>query len=114
MIQINGYYISEEFTLVDWHAGHKFEETKYYLLKFFDNNCSIRASYKSTDIPKSIFKERMNNIDKYIFIDDKTLEITINPQSEWRVTKRFTILSPEILLDENLKEYRFVPTNKLV
>lgn len=113
MIRKQGYYISEEFTFVDWHAGHKFEETKYYLLKFFDNNCSIRASSKSTEIPETLFKERMDYIDKYI-LDGKTLEITLNPQSEWSVTKRFTILSPEILLDENLKEYRFVPTNKLV
>ena len=50
----------------------------------------------------------MEYIDKYSLIDDKMIEITINQDSEWEVTKYFTILSPEILLDKNLKEYKFV------
>ena len=112
MIRRDGYYISEGFPWVDWHAGHKFEGTKYYLLKFIDNNCIIRASSESIEISITIFKDRMDYIDKYHLIDNNTLEIILNPESKWSVTKQFTILSPELLLDENLKEYRFVPISK--
>lgn len=109
MIRLDGYYMSERFHWVDWHAGHKFEGDKYYLMKFLSKNNVLRASSKKKEIDDNIFENRMDHIDYYIIIDDNTLEITINPNSEWKVIRKFTILSPEILLDENLKEYRFVP-----
>lgn len=113
MIRKDGYYLSEEFPWVDWHAGHKFEGVNYYLLKFLNDSDVITPSSKSKEIPKNIFNERMHYIDKYIILDNKTIEITLNPQSKWSVIRQFIILSQEILLDENLKEYRFVPTDKL-
>jgi len=110
MIRKDGYYISEVFSWVDWHAGHKFEEKKFYLLKFLTTENVIRASNKSNKITATIFQDRMNYVDNYLLLDDKTLEITLNPQSKWSVKRQFTIVSPEILLDEDLKEYRFVPS----
>src|SRR5690606_34758345 len=108
IVMKDGYYISDTVKWEDWHAGHKFEGTKYYLIKFLDDNKAIRASNDSNKIPESIFDYRMEYRDSYRLIDNKTLEITINPESEWSTKKKFTILSPKLLLDENLLEYHFV------
>lgn len=111
MIRLDGYYMSEGFQWADWHAGHKFEGVNYELIKFLNKNEVITPSSSSIEIEESIFEDRMNYADRYRLIDDKSLEIIFNPESKWSVTKLFTILSSEILLDENLKEYKFVPVN---
>ena len=46
--------------------------------------------------------------DRYNVLDN-IIEIIINPDSKFSKRLEFTILSSEILLDENLIEYRFVP-----
>ena len=111
MIRKDGYYISEAFPWIDWHAGHKFEGLNYKVIKFLNDNSVITHSSNSKEISNDFFNDRMDYIDKYVLLDDSTLEITFNPQSKWNVIKQFTILSPEVLLDENLKEYRFIPIN---
>ena len=108
MIRKEGYYISEGLPWEDWHAGHKFEGVNYEVLKFLSGTEIIVSTSKSHIVGADFFIKRMEYIDKYSLIDDKMIEITINQDSEWEVTKYFTILSPEILLDKNLKEYQFV------
>lgn len=110
MIRKDGYYISEAFNWVDWHAGHKFEGVNYKILVFRDNNYVIRVTYEdknSVNIKKSISDSSTKDIYK---IKDNIVEIIIDPHSRFSKKREFTILSPEILLDENLIEYRFMPT----
>lgn len=113
MIRKDGYYISEKFPWVDWHAGHKFEGNTYYILVFFDDNKVLRISQDSMEFNIIELLENSNPKDYYNVYKNK-LEIIIDPASEWWVKKDFTILSPEILIDENLKEYRYTPINKSV
>lgn len=109
MIRKDGYYISEAFNWVDWHAGHKFEGTNYKILIFLDNNNVIRDTYDDknfVDIKKSISDSSTKDIYK---IKDHVVEIIIDPNSRFSKKREFTILSPEVLLDENLIEYQFMP-----
>jgi hypothetical protein len=109
----DGYYISEGSPWVDWHAGHKFEGIHYRVLMFFDNDKVLMHTDNSSefDIKEVLLKSSIHDSYKTY---DKILEIIIDPLSKWSVKKKFTILSLEVLLDEDLKEYRFVPINKPV
>lgn len=110
MIRKDGYYISEGFPWVDWHAGHKFEGINYRILVFFNDNKLLFYTEDKLDFNiKEILANSSGN--DYYKIYDNTLEIIIDPSSKWRVKMEFTIISPEILLDENLKEYRYIPRN---
>jgi len=107
MIRKNGYYISEGYPWVDWHAGHKFEGINYRVIIFADNNKMLMHTFDKSDF--NINEIRFKEYNDFYKIYDNVVEIIIDPDSKWKVKKEFTILSPELLLDENMKEYKFVP-----
>ncbi|NLB64791.1 MAG: hypothetical protein GX801_11940 [Fibrobacter sp.] len=113
MIRTDGYYVSEAFPWVDWHAGHKFEGINYEYLFFLNDKEFIRYSSEKSSINTDnlvFLAERKKNL--YYLVDNKTIELVINPQSSYSKRRYFTILSPFILLDEDLKEYKFIPFDK--
>lgn len=108
MIRKDGYYISEGFPWVDWYAGHKFEGITYYVLRFFKEKKLLMLSEESTNFdPEELRKLPKDQYHEF----EKAVEVVIDPASKWSVKRQFTILSPEVLLDEKMNEYRFVPTN---
>ncbi|TPN89253.1 hypothetical protein [Aquimarina algicola] len=112
MIKKDGYYISEAFKSEDWHAGHKFESQDHKILIFLNNKKIIRditENQNSFDINKCISES--NSKDTYKIVNN-IIEITIDPDSKFSKKREFTILSPELLLDENLVEYHFIPNQK--
>lgn len=108
MIRKDGYYISEGFPWVDWHASHKFEGVTYKILRFFKEEKLLMLSEESTNFDPS--KLRKPPKDQYHEFE-KVVEVVIDPTSKWSVKRQFTVLSPEVLLDEKMNEYRFVPMN---
>ena len=108
MIRKDGYYISESFPWVDWHAGHKFEGVTYKILRFFKEEKVLMLSEESPDFDPAEL-ETLPKDQYYEF--EKIVEVIVDPTSKWNVKRQFTILSPEVLLDEKMKEYRFVPIN---
>jgi hypothetical protein len=105
-IKKNGYYISEPFHWVDMHASIKFEGENFYILKFEEDKCYFDSINDKKNIDINMLKEK-ENYGIYRTLGN-VLEIIYNPNSEFKVKKIFTILSPDVLLDENLKEYIFI------
>lgn len=105
-IKYTGYYISDSVHWIDWHAGVKFEGDNYYVLKFDAYKCYINSvtDKNSVDLDNLVKNE---NFGLYK-VRDRMIEIRYNPNTEFELQRRFTILSSEILLDEELKEYRYV------
>ena len=101
-----GFYVSEPFHWIDWNASVKSEGDNYYLLKFHDEKCFF-------DLVDSLEKININHVSKnpkhclYKIVNDKII-IRYNPNTEFELERIFSILSPDLLLDENLKEYRYV------
>ncbi len=105
-IKTSGYYLSEPFHWIDWNASIKFEGNNFYILKFENNKCY----FDSVNELKDISIENLANKENYgIYkIKDTVLEILYNANTEFEVTRKFTIITPELLLDENLKEYKHI------
>ncbi len=116
MIRTDGYYISEAFPWVDWHAGHKFEGTHYYVMKFLSNKKVTSLTFDSKCLSKNDLKEikaiTENNGDDYKIYNAQIIIAYETVKDFAPVEKVFTILSPDILLDKNLKEYKFIPFDK--
>lgn len=106
-VLFNGFYLSPENHWIDWHAGNKFEGINYDIYLFLNHNDVVSMSVDSLDFSFDIFNSRMNYIDTYKVLDKNTIEITFNPNDEYPVRKNFTILSSNILLDKDLREYHF-------
>lgn len=108
MIRIDGYYVSEAFPWIDWHAGHKSEGIKYKYLFFINNKEFFRYSSEksSIDIVSLDFLNERKK-DEYYLIDNNTIELVINPQSSYSKRRSFTILSQEVLLYEKMNKYIF-------
>ncbi len=115
MIRTDGYYISEGLPWVDWHAGHKFEGVSYIFLCFRTDKKFIQESKNDSGYN---FLSFLNSVDDEKLLEDTSITFGEYIESNnivkfiWEVwgekrTKTYTILSPDILLDENLKEYRF-------
>lgn len=108
-IKTNGYYISEPIHWVDWHASLKFEGDSFYIIKFD----TLKCFFDSIDDISNIHLDNISQKENYGLYEiyDNTIEIRYNPNTEFEVKRFFTILSSEILLDEELKEYRYVESN---
>lgn len=105
-IKSDGYYLSEPFHWEDSHAGHKFEGDTFYIIKFEKDKCYLNStkSAEQVSLPEIIAN---TNYGLYTF-KDSVIEIIYNPETEFPVKRFFKILSPEILLDEKMREYKFV------
>ena len=105
-IKTNGYYLSQPIHWEDWHAGLKFEGNNYILIKFDANKCF----FDSVDDLSKVNIKNILNKENYGFykVERSLLEIRYNPNTEFELIRYFQILSSEILLDEHLKEYRFI------
>lgn len=101
MILKNGFYISEGTLWVDWHAGHKFEGISYECLILRNDGNYIKTSKND----ENLLNDMSINFGKYNTVKN-ILELTYEVWGEEREIL-FTILSPEILLDKELKEYHF-------
>lgn len=110
MIRKDGYYISEGFPWTDWQAGHKFEGTNYRML-FFSNDNKV-LMYTSDSLDYNIDEIRFMEYNDIYELYDNIVEVIIDPESKWKVKNEYTILSPELLLDGNMKEYKFIPFGK--
>jgi hypothetical protein len=105
-IKTIGYYISEPFHWIDWHAGIKFEGDNYNVIKFDLDRCFFDSVNNIDQIDiKSLSKRENYGLYK---IYNTIIEIKYNPNTEFEVKRTFTMLSPNILLDEELKEYKYV------
>ncbi len=105
-IKQKGFYLSEPFHWVDWHAGVKFEGDSYYLLKFENDKCFIDSINKKSEINIGYLVSK-DNFGSYK-IGENIIEINYNPNTEFEVKKIFAIVSSDLLLDDNLKEYRYI------
>jgi len=106
LINTNGYFISEGIPWEDWQSGHKFEGINYKVYYFGKDRKFYSHTAKSRDINVEVFKEKKSYRDYQI--NENTVELLKlrnNPTTKEII---LTILSPEILLDEDLKEYQFV------
>lgn len=105
ILKQNGYYLSEPFHWKDIHAGVEQEGENYYLIRFMDDKCFFLSVNNISEIVLSDFEKS----DKYgvYNISGNVLQIRYNPNSKFEIIRTFTILSPEILVDENLREYKF-------
>lgn len=103
----NGFYLSPPFLWEDAHASHIFKGINYSIYLFINNYNVVSLSVENLEFDFDIFKERLKFIDEFKFIDNYSIEITFNPKSKFSTQKLFTLLSSEILLDENLNEYHF-------
>ncbi len=105
-IKTEGYYLSEPFHWVDWHASIKFEGDNFYILKFNLQRCFFDSVNDITKININGIEEKVNYGQYKIY--ENTVEIRYNPNTEFELKRIFTIVSPDVLLDENMKEYRYV------
>ncbi len=106
-IKTIGYYISEPFHWVDWHAGIKFEGDNFNIIKFDLDRCFFDSVNNIDQIDIKSMSKR-NNYGLYEISNNTTIEIKYNPNTEFEVKRIFTILSSNILLDEEMKEYKYV------
>lgn len=112
IVRLDGFYGSKEAKHhIDWHAGHKNETNTYYFFKFFENQ--VIGRFSSQD-PNFNVNDFLNENPDYVSkqkgkykVSDKTVSLTFG-EGKFAVTRTFTIVSPSLLLDENLKEYSFI------
>ncbi|NVO10123.1 MAG: hypothetical protein HXX16_09200 [Bacteroidales bacterium] len=105
-INTKGYYISEPVHWVDWQASLKLEGDSFYIIKFDTLKCFFESVNDLNNINLNNISQKENY--GLYEVNDNTIEIKYNPNTEFEVKRMFTILSSEILLDEELKEYRYV------
>ena len=110
-ININGYFVSEGMPWEDWQSGHKFEGVNYDFLFFRKDGKFFMHSAKQKEINIEVFKDK-KNYGEYK-MNDNTIEVLYNPNSQFPVEIIFTILSSETLLDKNLIEYHYVEVDKV-
>jgi hypothetical protein len=105
-IRTDGYYLSGAFHWIDWQASIKLEGDIFYVLKFNTNKCFFDTVNDPIEIDLDGITKK-ENFGLYRIYENK-IEILYNPNTKFELKRLLTIFSPEILLDENLKEYKFV------
>jgi hypothetical protein len=105
-IRNDGYYLSEPFHWEDSHAGHKFEGDTFYIIKFENDKCYLNSVKSGEQV--SIAEITSNTNYGLYTVKGSVIEILYNPATEFPVKRTFKILSPDILLDEKMREYKFV------
>jgi hypothetical protein len=105
-IKKQGYYVSDSVHWADHHAGIKTEGAFYYILIFENDKCFCGSL---ENIDKIDIQQIVSSAAYRLYkIASNTLEIQVNPHTEFEFTQLFRIMSPDVLLDENLREYRYV------
>lgn len=120
----HGYYISKiPDTFVDYHAGIKFESTYHYFVRFFSDGFYAKYSRSKYDFEYDqlaisrvaeykVDPQRYSNA--YVTIGKYNVDgyqVFMEAIVDGKVVKEtLTIVSPDELLDENLKEYEFEET----
>ena len=115
MILKSGFYISKGTPWSDWHSGHKFEGTSYVFLllrkdkKFIKKSKNDKKfdflSFLKSKNDKKLLNDTSTTFGDYD-VEDNILKLIYESWEEKR-SLNYTILSPNVLLDEKLKEYHF-------
>ncbi|PQV44404.1 hypothetical protein CLV33_1244 [Jejuia pallidilutea] len=108
LITENGYYLSDPFHYVDWHAGHKFEKLNYTAFWFLKGN-KVLLHGKSND--KDFNKEEFKTIGYYEVKDD-VVNITFQKGEKFEAKQEMILIQKGQMMNKNERMFDFVKWNK--